>query len=434
MRLQQVVGQASAEAEHFLIPPPPHRPARPAGYAVPTAIAVAIGIVLASELRYALIDYRSGDFNFFFNRWYEFILSKGGFAALKHDFTNYMPTYEYLMVLASFSGLPNIVAIKLISITFDFICAFFVYKIVQLKYPGTYRDVAAGLLTLFAPTLVLNGSVWGQTDVIYTTCLIACLYFLLRGKETAAFAAYGLAFTFKLQATWFAPLLAVLFVRKAVSWKSFFIIPLVCLIIITPAWLIGRPLDELLLIYAKQPEVFHHLNLGAPNLYLWIPNADYHIFVPLGIAWTVLLVGAAIAVAYKSREKITADALLLLATLFTIAVPWLLPKMHDRFFFSADIISIVLAFYLPRYFYVPIVVTSASLFAYHTYLTGAELFDGSRKIGSLALLVVMVVLSYRLFRVFYPPPPPAGDEGGQLEMPMAVGGDSPRSPVVDESG
>ena len=366
-------------------------------------VAVVVCIVLAVWLRYALIDFQSRDFINALNRWYEFILSEGGFAALKHEFTNYMPTYEYLMVLASFSGLPNVVAVKLISITFDVICVFFVYKIVRLKYRDARWARLAALVTLFAPTLVLNGSLWGQCDVIYTTFLLACLYFLLRQQEAAAFAAYGLAFAFKLQAAWFAPLLALLWVKGAVNWKSFFIIPLVYLLVITPAWLIGRPLDELLLVYPIQGTAFARLNMGAPNLSLWTPNAHYKTFAVLGVVWTALLVGGVIAFAHRSRAKITADTLVLFAAFFVLVVPWLLPKMHDRYFFSADIISIVLAFYLPRYFYAPIVITAASLFAYYRYLyKPEELFDYSLQAGALGLLAVIVLLGYGLFRRLSP--------------------------------
>ena len=296
-------------------------------------------------------------------------------------------------------GPSPVVAVKLISIFFDFICAFWVYKIVQLKYPGTRHAAVAGLLTLFAPTLVLNSAYWGQCDVIYTSWLLACLYFLLRQKEAAAFTAFGVAFAFKLQAIFFAPLLALLWLKGAVNWKSFFIIPLVYLAAITPAWLIGRPLDELLLVYLEQGGYFRELNKGAPNLYLWISNDYYDTVLPLGIAWTALVVGGVLAFARSSRAPINTNVLLL-ATLFTLAVPWLLPKMHDRYFFAADIISIVLAFYLPRHCYAPVIITTASLFAYYCYFNWPEeWFAGSLKIGALGLLVVILTLSYHLWQL-----------------------------------
>ena len=131
----------------------------------PFQISIVICLLSSLFLRYGLIDFESRDFDDF-SSWYDFIVNNGYFYALKHGFSSYTPTYLYLLVFSSLSGLPKIVAIKLISIIFDFVCAFFVYKIVRLKYPEGMAPIFAALLTLFSPTVVINGSFWGQSDVI----------------------------------------------------------------------------------------------------------------------------------------------------------------------------------------------------------------------------------------------------------------------------
>jgi Gpi18-like mannosyltransferase len=104
-------------------------------------------------------------------------------------------------------------------------------------------------VVLFAPTVVLNGSFWGETDMLYTSCLVACLYFLLAKKNTPGLIAFGLAFSFKLQAMFLAPFLLILLLKRAVSWKHLLLVPGVYLVTIIPAWLVGRPLPELLQVY-----------------------------------------------------------------------------------------------------------------------------------------------------------------------------------------
>ncbi len=378
--------------------------------ALASPAAVAIFLLLAGWLRYSLIEFESTDYIYHVSRWYDDIVRYGGAAALKKGVSNYTPAYEYLLVLAVFSGLPKIVALKLVSIIFEFVCALCVYKLVRLKYPDQPWPVLAGLLALFAPTMVLNGSYWGQCDSIHTTALLACLYFLLRKREALAFFAFGLAFAIKPQAIFFMPLLVLLCVTRTVSWKSLLIIPLVYLMVIAPAWLLGRPLDELLLIYASQTGVGKSLTLNAPNLYLWIPNTYYDIVYPLGIAWTMALVGGVFVVVYTHRKHITPEMLVLLATLFVLIVPWFLPDMHDRYFFAADVLSIVFAFYFPRYFYVPVVVNAASVLTYYQFLNGdqalrgtrafprvdMELFAFSFEAGAIGLLAVIVLLSRHL--------------------------------------
>ncbi|MBC1270570.1 hypothetical protein GNF07_26340, partial [Trichormus variabilis FSR] len=47
-----------------------------------------------------------------------------------------------------------------------------------------------------------------------------------------------------------------------------------------------------------------------------------------------------------------------------LLMPYILPKMHQRYFYPADICSIILAFYLPQYRWVAIAVQLSSLFSY----------------------------------------------------------------------
>jgi Gpi18-like mannosyltransferase len=45
-------------------------------------------------------------------------------------------------------------------------------------------------------------------------------------------------------------------------------------------------------------------------------------------------------------------------------MPYLLPKMHERYFYPTDILSIIFAFYFPEYRWVAISVQLASFFSY----------------------------------------------------------------------
>ena len=246
---------------------------------------LALGVLLALLLRFSLRNFESGDFRNWTGPWYDFITQNGGFGALKYDFANYTPLYLYLIALVAtlLSGISKVFAIKLISIPFDFICAFFVHRIVRLKYPSGPAPLFAFFAILFAPTVVLNSSLWGQADMIYTAGLVACLYFLLTRRETAAFIAFGLAFAFKLQAIFLVPLLLILLLRRAVSLKSFLLIPAAYLATILPAWLLGRPLGNLLFIYFRQADFYEELSKNAPNLYEWLPDQFYDVLYPAGV-------------------------------------------------------------------------------------------------------------------------------------------------------
>lgn len=114
------------------------------------------------------------------------------------------PSCLYLLAIASylFPEVSKIHVIKGISVVFDFVLAFFVFRCVRLKYSTPRMNLMPALAAcavLLAPTVILNSAMWGQSDAIYTSFLIACLYFLLAGRQVAAFIAFGMGFSVKLQ-------------------------------------------------------------------------------------------------------------------------------------------------------------------------------------------------------------------------------------------
>lgn len=323
-----------------------------------------------------------------------------GFAAFEREFSNQNIPYLYLLALA-IALLPNLwslIVIKAISIIFDFVLVFFVYKCVRLKYKQTVTlPGLAALVTLFAPFVILNSSVWGQNDSIYAAFLIACLYALLRERQAGAFIAFGLSFSFKLQAVFLAPLFLWLLMRKRVKLRYLFLSLPVYLALLIPAWLIGRPLGDLLLIPFRQiGKNEYTLTLNAPNLYQWIPNRYYSWYL-VGIAFTVFMVLVVALFVYKSRVDITPNLLVYLATFSTLIMPFFLPRMHDRYFFPASIIAIVLAFWSPKYWYIPVVIGLVQTLAYFPYLY--KVAPVPLPLLALFLLVLIAILGWRLLRI-----------------------------------
>ena len=361
----------------------------------------AAGVLAALAVRYPLLPFVSDDMRSAFTPWWAFLVENGYFAALRHDFSNYNVPYLYLLAAAAFltGGAHSLAAIKIISIVFDFVLAFFVGKCVSLRYPESKTiPVAAALATLFAPTVVANGALWGQSDAIYTAFLAGCLYFLLAGRQAWAFVAFGLAFSFKLQALFLAPSFLWLLAKKAVRWRCFLLSPLVWLVTLLPAWFLGRPFgdlrDGLLTIYPRQAVSGpRRLALNAPNLYLWAPR-DWYDWYPLFAALAAALLAVVAVAVRRSRARITPELTVFLATFSVLLAPYVLPKMHDRYFFPADVFAIVLAFYRPRAWYVPVVVGSASSIAYLRYLH-AEVVPLTW--GAVLLGVLVAVLARRLF-------------------------------------
>ena len=84
----------------------------------------------------------------------------------------------------------------------------------------------------------------------------------------------------------------------------------------------------------------------------------------------VLSVGIILlALAWARQDRLNDQTVLALALLFAIGIPFLLPHMHDRYFYPADALSLVLAFGMPSLFLTAPLVEFASFLGYYAYLS-----------------------------------------------------------------
>ncbi len=353
-----------------------------------------LGIALAVAVRYSLLDYKSFDFIKATKVWYNTIKSEG-FSAFGQNFSNYNPPYLYLLYLIArfFPDSSVVFATKLPSMIADFISAWFAYRIVRLKYTDSPIPILAAFAILFAPTVVLNSAFWGQTDSLYTCLLLATLFFLLSKKYGLTMIMFGLSVSFKAQAVFMSPLLFALLLRKEIPWRYFLLIPLVVVLTLVPSWIAGRSLLDLLLIYPAQTGAFKQLSMNAPSAFEFIPESGrfyiYYYHASL-ISAIVISIFFSIIV-YKSQKKLTSSILLELALITVLMMPFILPKMHERYFYPADVISIIFAFYYPGYFFVPIIMSGISFFAYQLTLFGVETVPLS--LLALGIFILIIFLS-----------------------------------------
>lgn len=321
-----------------------------------SVLLVVAGIVGALAVRWLLRDYESADYQLKLSRWWDFILENGRIAAHQHGFHDYSPPYVWLLSAATLlePWIPKLYAIKSASILFDFLLAFFVYRCVRLKYAEPSRiPVIAGLATLFAPTIVMNSAMWAQADAVYTAFLAAALYCLIKDRTAWAVVCASVSFAIKPQAFFLAPLFFWLLLKRKIRWRELLLWPAIYLLSLLPNWWIGHPLDDLLDIYLRPTAVHRFLATDAPTLYAFVPTYLYD-YLPLFLAAVTVVVLFIAEFLVRSRRKIGPDQIVLLAAFSALLVPWILPTMLGRFFFPAEALSIVLAFWFPRFWYVPV--------------------------------------------------------------------------------
>jgi Gpi18-like mannosyltransferase len=88
--------------------------------------------------------------------------------------------------------------------------------------------------------------------------------------------------------------------------------------------------------------------------------------------FTGLLVFLLCLISWRSVVPLDGDMIIKLSLVLVLLLPFTLPHMHERYFFAADVISIIYAFYTPKHFFVPIIVGGASLFSYFPFLFREE--------------------------------------------------------------
>lgn len=382
-------------------------------------------LTLAILARLTLIDYQSGDYTIFLVKWWDHINSRGLSNAYSVKFADYSPLYTYFLGLATLFTSQALLGIKIITFLFDFIGAIWLFKLTQKIYPNN-RYVAYFLffLLLFLPSVIMNGALWGQCDIIFTSFLVASLYYLMQNKGFLAIIMFAIAFSFKIQAIFFAPLIVIWAIYNPLKkWWYLFSIPFIYLVTCIPAALQGRSWFDLATIYAQQAGQYGGFNLGLPNFWYFLESNDFKevsfdtvlvpgrvinvfsMFTTFGVIFGLAVVISLLALIWLYKPNIKQWYWPQFAVLFTLLIPFLLPKMHERYYFAADILSVVLAVVCPKKFWVAVIINLTSFFAYMPFLFGYSLeFVGNEPKYSpvsfwilvLALLAVIVYLIFDL--------------------------------------
>lgn len=349
---------------------------------------------IAMLTRLSLFPFESCDYYQFLRDWYAALQANGGFAAVGMSIGDYMPTYLYLLAGMTYLPVSDLAGIKLISCIADVLLAYFVRKIVNLHFGEGYGTAAYAVI-LFLPSVVLNSAAWGQCDAIFTAALAASVYFLMTEREACAVTAFAVSFVFKLQAVFLAPLFFLLFLKRQIRLRTFGLIPLVYGLAILPAALCGRNLWELLTVYISLSGKYKMLSMYLPNLYTWFPEDTPEYIGTAGVFFAGGLVLLSLFCLYKRQFALTDEILLTLALFYALFVPFVLPHMHERYYYPADILSVAYGFYFPEKFYVPVLTVLSS-----TYVVCHNLFQTdflSVQFLSLVMLFVVVAVARHLY-------------------------------------
>lgn len=285
--------------------------------------------------------------------WFEGFAQYPALTGLGHFEGDYNLPYVTILCLLSHLPLAPIFSIKLSSVLFDYVMAIVLALLVKECTPkdksDAYQVLAYGLV-LLNPVAIINSGYLAQCESLWTALSLLSFYFILKDKPVWGMLLFGFAFAMKPQGIFILPLLMIMwFYKKSFSALHFLWIPVGIQLLCIPAIIGGCPFHVFLIFFKKMMGHYPYVYYYYPNFWTYLKEAPYYVFGKVAIfsAFLVLLIFALLFLKSK-RNHTTFDYLEYLSfTSMTCAM--VLPCMHERYNYMAEITLAVCAILRPKY-------------------------------------------------------------------------------------
>ena len=344
-------------------------------------------IVISLIIKQKFLYYESDDYKEFLSNWMETIRQNGGLLTLKNSIGNYNAPYLIIMAILSYLPIDDLIAIKIVSIIFDYIISVVVMLIIYELFKNDKKKHIYALIgfviTSLLPTVVLNSSAWAQCDSIYTAFGLLSILYFIKEKNIKAFIFLGVAFSFKLQAIFLLPIFIFVYLsKKNFSLLHFLIIPITNIVMCLPAIVVGKPIGDCFLVYLEQTKQYsRYISMNFPSVYSIFMNTNGGsnlISIKLqgldtfGMYFTIFCFICAAFFFINKKIKLNNKLIIKISLLSIMFATFMLPRMHDRYLYMADVISIIYLIIEPKKFYIPLGINFVSAYTYIEYLAGTH--------------------------------------------------------------
>lgn len=310
--------------------------------------------------RVSFIERSSGDYDIYLASWLE-KLAAGSFAdGMRADIGEYNVLYQYLLFVVTRLPVPPLYAVKAISFAGDALLAGAVSRLAAREGKPNLAAFGAALLL---PSFVLNAGMFAQCDSLYASCALWGLALALEGKHARGAACFALALAFKLQAVFLLPIAVVLWADGRMKLSDALVFLGTLAAVALPAMLGGKSPARIIGIYTAQTGLYTGLNYGAANLFglMNTQGLDVYAYGNFGMALAFGACMLLVAWGVHRAGRLDADGYVTLAFLLTLCIVFLLPRMHERYFYLAEALAVALAGRRPGLLPVPALTATASL-------------------------------------------------------------------------
>lgn len=266
-------------------------------------------------------------------------------------FHDYPPGYMYVLyvigALKKLFGLHDGAAlymlVKMPAILCDIAGGLIIYKIAEKKLSTNVSTVIAALY-MFNPATIVNSSLWGQVDSVYTVLILLMIYLITEKKLYISYAVFAACIFIKPQALIFTPVVLYAFVEevflggfskeKLLKHLASGAAAIVVMIIVALPFGFGEVVGQ----YKATLESYPYHTVNAFNLWGAIGKnwaGLTGISTILSYTFIVLIVLFSVCILYRSKDKSKYYFAGAILAFFTYMLS---TKMHDRYAFPAMIL------------------------------------------------------------------------------------------------
>lgn len=303
-----------------------------------------------------------------FAAWADRIFQTGPHAFYSPDvFTDYPPGYMYLLypvgalrslLRIDYYSAAHLILLKLPAILCDLACGFLIYREAGNRYSGGTPILFCSAY-LFNPAVILNSSVWGQVDSVYTLFLLIMCIALVKNRTLPAYVSFCLGVLIKPQTLIFSPILftGVLnrILENGFSGKKLLRETGDGLLAILSALLLILPFgfQNVLSQYLSTIRSYPYAAVNACNFWgllglNWVGQDNTFLGLPYRFyGWAAIFAAVLLTLFFglrklKSREKLPLLAAFLMTTVYVFSV-----RMHERYLYPAVVLLLLACIYTP---------------------------------------------------------------------------------------
>lgn len=313
---------------------------------------IAIIIISAAGMAPRLLGFpfESVDYRQCLSAWTEQLKEIGSIRALGEYRGDYNYPYITILYFLTLLPVPSLYSIKLASVLFDFLEAGLLAS-AAMHAEEREKRYGTGLLAyaiVFCnPLAIMNSSWLAQCESIWTALGFLAFYLVIvKEKFGWGMFAFGMAVAFKLQAVFILPILLIFwFYRKKASILHVLWIPAAVELLCIPAIIGGCGWDGAISKYLHLLGEYPYMFYYYPNVWTFFQDAPYFLFGKWAIlfTFTILLLFAVLFV--KSGRRYGMQDYLKFAAWTTMTCTMLLPCMHERYNYMAEMLLPVSAIF-----------------------------------------------------------------------------------------